>query len=105
MVLKSTLIAVTPQRLLFFGRSGLGLLDQGQRWTGDNWLCLAMAILAGWAPTLRVCLLLAVSGGIIVAVFTTSGPAVGASLSTLVGGFSLLGAWAMRPRRGRVPSL
>ncbi|MCR6484009.1 hypothetical protein M8542_14385 [Amycolatopsis sp. OK19-0408] len=80
-------------------------LVRRRRFTGDNWLCLAMAILAGWAPTLRVCLLLAVAGGIIVAVFMTSGPAVGASLSTLVGGLSLLGAWAMRPRRGRVPSL
>ena len=80
-------------------------LVRRRRWTGDSWLCFAMTILAGWAPTLRVCLLLAVSGGIIMAVFTMSGPAFGASLSTLVGGFSLLGAWAMRPRRGRVPSL
>lgn len=80
-------------------------LVRRRRWTGDNWLCLAMTILAGWAPTLRVCSLLAVSGGIIVAVFMASGPAVGASVSTLVGGLSLLGAWAMRPRRGRVPSL
>jgi hypothetical protein len=82
-----------------------GLVRRRRRRTGDNWLCLAMTILAGWAPTLRVCLLLAVSGGIIVAVFMTSGPALGAMLSTLIGGFSLLGARAMRPPRGRVPSL
>ncbi|MGW3993939.1 hypothetical protein ACWEF6_10670 [Amycolatopsis sp. NPDC004772] len=83
-------------------RRGLG---RQRRRTSDNWLCLAMTILAGWAQTMRVCLLLAVGGGIIIAVFMTTAPAVGTSLSTLVGSFSLLGAWAMRPRRGRVPSL
>ncbi|WP_410663686.1 hypothetical protein [Amycolatopsis sp. lyj-84] len=74
----------------------------------DSWLCLAMAVLAGWAPTLRMCLLLTIGGGIIVGLVKISTPEIGASAGTCVGLLTLFGAWIVKARQGkqrREPSL
>ncbi|RSN61538.1 hypothetical protein DMH01_16170 [Amycolatopsis sp. WAC 04182] len=76
--------------------------------TRDSWLCLAMAVLAGWAPTLRMCLLLTIGGGIVVGVVSISTPQIGVSAGTTVGLLTLLGAWFVKSRQGkqrREPSL
>ncbi|MFK0251629.1 hypothetical protein ACIQUM_43615 [Amycolatopsis azurea] len=76
--------------------------------TRDSWLCLAMAVLAGWAPTLRMCLLLTIGGAIVVGVVRISTPEVGASAGTCVGLLTLFGAWIVKARQGkqrREPSL
>ncbi|WP_410601229.1 hypothetical protein [Amycolatopsis sp. lyj-90] len=76
--------------------------------TRDNWLCLAMAVLAGWAPTLRMCLLLTIGGGIVVGLVKISTPEIGASAGTCVGLLTLFGAWIVKARQGkqrREPSL
>ncbi|MFI9450603.1 hypothetical protein [Amycolatopsis sp. NPDC052450] len=76
--------------------------------TRDSWLCLAMTVLAGWAPTLRMCLLLAIGGGIVVGVIKISTPEIGASAGTFVGLLTLFGAWIVKARQGkhrREPSL
>ncbi|WP_233595008.1 hypothetical protein [Amycolatopsis sp. WAC 04169] len=74
----------------------------------DSWLCLAMAVLAGWAPTLRMCLLLTVGGAIVVGVVEISTPEVGVSAGTSVGLLTLFCAWIVKARQGkqrREPSL
>ncbi|WP_410646703.1 hypothetical protein [Amycolatopsis sp. cmx-4-54] len=76
--------------------------------TRDSWLCLAMAVLAGWAPTLRMCLLLTIGGGIIVGVVRISTPQIGLSAGTTVGLLTLFGAWIVKSRQEkqrREPSL
>ncbi|MFD6072720.1 MULTISPECIES: hypothetical protein [Amycolatopsis] len=76
--------------------------------TRDSWLCLAMAVLAGWAPTLRMCLLLMIGGGVVVGVVRISTPQIGVSAGTTVGLLTLLGAWIVKSRQGkqrREPSL
>ncbi|MEV7548357.1 hypothetical protein AB0N89_01875 [Amycolatopsis sp. NPDC089917] len=76
--------------------------------TRDSWLCLAMTVLAGWAPTLRMCLLLMIGGAIVVGLIKISTPEVGASAGTCVGLLTLFGAWIVKARQGkqrREPSL
>ncbi|MFC3454379.1 hypothetical protein [Amycolatopsis speibonae] len=76
--------------------------------TRDSWLCLAMAVLAGWAPTLRMCLLLTIGGVVVVGVVRISTPEVGVSAGTCVGLLTLFGAWIVKARHGkqrREPSL
>jgi hypothetical protein len=61
--------------------------------TSDRWLCLATQVLEGWAPTLRVCMLLAVTGAVVTGVILSTGPAIGAPVGTVVTGVGLLASW------------
>jgi hypothetical protein len=69
----------------------------------DGWLCLAAQILDGWAPTLRVCVPLAVTGAVVAGAILSSGPAIGASVGTFISGLGLLAAWTVRARRAPEP--
>ena len=71
----------------------------------EGWLCLATQVLSGWAPTLRVCLLVAVGGVVVVGAVVSSAPAIGASVGTLVTGRSVLAVWTASARRVPEPRL
>jgi hypothetical protein len=71
----------------------------------DGWLCLAAQTLEGWAPTLRMCLLLVVTGAVVTAAILSAGPAIGTSVGTFAAGLVLVTAWAARGPRAPKPQL
>jgi hypothetical protein len=66
----------------------------------DRWLCLAERVLGGWAPTLRVALLILVVGvcvlGVTAATFGVLGVAAG--LAAFIAGLRLIPHGELKPR-------
>jgi hypothetical protein len=76
-----------------------------RRHVRGGWLCLATQVLGAWAPTFRVCLLVAVSTLAVIAALMTTGPEIAASLGSFLTGLTALAIWTARARRPPEPRL
>jgi hypothetical protein len=101
----------TPEEILAAAAPVLACRGRGhhhsrhRRHLHSGWLCLVTQVLGAWAPTFRVCLVVAVSTAAVIGAFVTTGPEIAASLGSLLTGLTALAIWTACARRVPEPRL